>query len=78
LTIRQRLNLDEFQIRQSVQRLVSDGLLEIEEAKEELHTENDRPATESSHSEREPVAVGIAAPQTKVGLLPRLFGRRGA
>ena len=36
--IGQRLKLDEFQIRQSVQRLVSEGLLEIEErALERLH-----------------------------------------
>jgi hypothetical protein len=77
--LRQQLNLDEFQIRQSVQRLVSEGLLEIEEARDE-------PSSDAGSGQyddvatREPASVGAnAAPRSeRGGFLPRLFGRRGS
>ena len=76
---RQRLRLDEFQIRQAVQRLVSEGLLEIEEAREEslpdvvTHGEGVRRQRELA-----PVGAGVPARAAKGGFFPRLFGRRGA
>ena len=77
--IRNRLTLDEFQVRQAVQRLVSEGLLEIEEARDEQPAAAGLPA-ESDHRDREPAAVGTATHETtaKTGLLPRLFGRKSA
>ncbi len=78
--IRNRLTLDEFQVRQAVQRLVSEGLLEIEEARDEPAALS--LAAENDHGNREPAAVGTG-PTTgtttaKSGLLPRLFGRKSA
>ena len=77
--IRNRLTLDEFQVRQAVQRLVSEGLLEIEEARDEQPATAGQPA-EGDLRNREPAAVGTATHETtaKSGLLPRLFGRKSA
>ncbi len=77
--VRQRLKLDEFQIRQSVQRLVSEGLLEIEEAREELPGESNPAPADSARRQGEPAPVGAGtAPSTaRGGFIPRLFGRRG-
>ena len=78
--IRQRLKLDDFQIRQSVQRLVSDGLIEIEKAREEHPPAPALPSAESDHHRREPAAVGGGASgATPRGrFLPRLFGKKRA
>jgi Domain of unknown function (DUF4388) len=77
--IRERLNLDEFQVRQSVQRLVSEGLLEIEEAREEPPPDQRSTDSESARERREPASVGAvaASPPPRSGFIPRLFGRRG-
>jgi Domain of unknown function (DUF4388) len=79
--LRQRLKLDEFQIRQSVQRLVSEGLLEIEEARDERTSDHDATAAaEGALARKEPASVGASAsPQlARGGFLPRIFGRRGS
>jgi hypothetical protein len=78
--VRQQLHLDEFQIRQSVQRLVSEGLLEIEEAREEPYPDAGSLAADSDRYQRETVSVGAGAtrPAAKSGFIPRLFGRRGS
>jgi hypothetical protein len=79
--LRQRLSLDEFQIRQSVQRLVSEGLLEIEEARDESPSDDVDPAgTEGAALRREPATVGATSSpdSARGGFLPRIFGRRGS
>jgi len=76
--IRRRLKLDEFQVRQAVQRLVSEGLLEIEEAREE--SQPGGTTHEPNHEQLEPAGVGAGSSgnSTKSGLFPRLFGRKSA
>lgn len=76
--IGQRLKLDEFQIRQSVQRLVSEGLLEIEEAREEPASESGRGVSEIARQQRETTGVGAGASPRPAhsGFFPRLFGRK--
>jgi len=76
--IRERLNLDEFQIRQSVQRLVSEGLLEIEEAPAEPIKETDSGSAEADDDRGQSVAIGAsAAPRApRAGFIPRLLGRK--
>ena len=78
--LRQGLNLDEFQIRQSVQRLVSEGLLEIEEAREASPADVGPSGSENMRLPREAASVGAgASPRSaRGGLLPRLFGRRAS
>lgn len=78
--LRQRLNLDEFQIRQSVQRLVSEGLLEIEEAREESPADLGPSGSENMRLPREAASVGAGASpgSARGGFLPRLFGRRAS
>jgi Domain of unknown function (DUF4388) len=77
--VRQHLSLDEFQIRQAVQRLVSEGLLEIEEARQEPLPDAGLPAAESGgQREPAPMGAGAAPPTPKGGLIPRLFGRKAS